>query len=633
LADDSLSMDERLGKYEILGELGAGGMAVVYKARDTMLDRVVALKVINQRLQPDENAYKRFLHEAKVAAALSHPNIVVIHELGIEEGRPFIAMEYLSGRDLRDVLERGPPLSLRQKIDIALQVALALDHAHAHGVIHRDVKPANIRLLDSGFVKLMDFGIAKITASDLTALTRTGAVIGTASYMSPEQVRNEPLTPAADIFSFGCVLFEILSGRRAYAAADTLAVLYQILYAEPPTLPAVDDPIEAECRRLVDRCLKKSVAERPGSFGPILATLSALQRQLQSHDSGRISTGPAQAVLAGRAADPATPTATSTAPGSAPQHRHAGTSATLPGSGKPWPRRLAVLGAAGATLALALALGLPQLFGPQIRADTTPTPAPTAPATLPADDAPVPQILSQPTAAPTSTPLPPAATPIPTEPLPTEPPAAAPTEPPAATPTAPLTEPPVAAPSEPPAPPRTAAPPPTTPAIAAPRPPTPPPRTEPSPARTLRPDTGLLSLSVQPEGSVQIDDGPEMRTPQEPLELASGRHHLRVTRDGFEAVDRTFLVRSGRTTELMIRLRARELGTVRIVLEGDPWAFFRIDGGEEMQLPHPPIQLSEGMHGVLVYRPGHRKETHRFRVRAHEETEVRIEPLQSKEKD
>jgi serine/threonine-protein kinase len=631
---------DRLGKYEILGEIGAGGMAVVYKARDSLLERTIALKVINQRLQPDESAYKRFLNEAKVAAALTHPNIVVIHELGIDEGRPFIAMEYLPGRDLRELIERGVPLELRQKIDIALQVALALDHAHGRGVIHRDVKPANIRLLDSGFVKLMDFGIAKITTEELTRLTRTGTVIGTACYMSPEQVRNETLTPASDVFSFGCVLYELLSYHKAYDASDTLAVLYQILYAEPPQLPPGQDPIEAECCRLVEGCLKRSVAERFPSFAPVLDTLSALQRQLSSRGPGRVSTGPVQAVLAERTAGSAPLPATTTEPVAPLQLRQTQeTASTRPAQRRrPWLRRPALF--LGAASALALALALLPLLGPRGQVDPTPTPTPAGRQT--ASDAPVPAIVQQPApsaTAPDPTPvdLPGASGPPSDTPTPAGPPSDTPTPPLQATPP----QPPVAAVPPPSATPRppTARPTwtpdlPPPPPTSTPRPPTSTPRPEPSPTRTIRPDIGLLDLSVEPWGFVQIDGaGPELRTPAEPLELRPGRHSLRVYRDGFETVERTVFIRPGRTLELRIRLRAQEFGTARFVLEGAPWAFFRIDEGQEMQLPHPPIQLTRGLHSVIVYRPGYRKEIRRFRIRSFEETEIRIELRKTKEND
>lgn len=272
---------QRLGKYEIVDRLGAGGMAVVYRARDTMLDRVVALKVINERLDAEEPAFKRFLHEAKIAAGLTHPNIVIIYELGIEEGMPFIAMEYLPGRDLQEFLRDGAQMGLRQTIEVALQIARALEHAHSRGVIHRDIKPANIRLLDAGHAKLVDFGIAKVSSEEVTALTRQGTVLGTVAYMSPEQLGGETLGPSSDIFSFGVVLYELLTGRKPFASSDLAALVFKITHGEPHPFSDQDAGIPAELQHLVLRCLTRNRGERYDSFGPIIAELMALQQVAQ----------------------------------------------------------------------------------------------------------------------------------------------------------------------------------------------------------------------------------------------------------------------------------------------------------------------------------------------------------------
>jgi eukaryotic-like serine/threonine-protein kinase len=271
---------QRLGKYEIIERLGAGGMAVVYRARDTMLDRDVALKVINHRSEEGaaDPIFKRFLHEAKISAGLTHPNIVVIYELGTEEGLPFIAMEYLPGSDLQELLRSGTPLDLSQKLDIVLQIARALEHAHSRGVIHRDIKPANIRVLASGQAKLVDFGIAKANEADMTRLTRPGTVLGTIAYMSPEQLMGETLDPASDVFSFGVVLYELLTGRRPFEGSDLASLVFKITQGEPSPFTELDATLPEPLRKIVLRCLANSPQQRYPGFGPIIQDLSALKQ-------------------------------------------------------------------------------------------------------------------------------------------------------------------------------------------------------------------------------------------------------------------------------------------------------------------------------------------------------------------
>jgi serine/threonine-protein kinase len=271
-------LNGRLGKYELLDELGAGGMAVVYRAHDTLLQRTVALKVINQRLHSGESARKRFLNEARVAAALSHPNIISIYELGVEDGFPFIAMEYLPGRDLRDLLDERQTLEVRHKVNIALQIARALEHAHGRGVIHRDVKPANIRILESGIVKLMDFGIAKFLEEETSRLTRTGAVVGSTPYLSPEQLQGEEPSAASDAFAFGIVLYELLTYVRPFNAANPAATVYRILHVEAP--PILDEQVPERLKSLVEACLRKPSATRLSSFPEIVRELLAIRSEL-----------------------------------------------------------------------------------------------------------------------------------------------------------------------------------------------------------------------------------------------------------------------------------------------------------------------------------------------------------------
>jgi serine/threonine-protein kinase len=270
---------KRFGKYEIVQQLGVGGMAIVYRARDILLGRDVALKVIGHQLKGGEAAEQRFLNEARVIAGLTHPNIVVVYDLGVESGTPFIAMEYLPGCDLRDLIDRAHPLSLEQRVDLVIQIAEALDHAHSRGVIHRDVKPGNIRVLRDGKAKLMDFGIAKFATQSLSKLTQTGTVLGSVSYMAPEQIRSQELTPGSDVFSLGVVMYEVLTGRLPFTGPDTAAILWKISFEPPEPFSDRDTVLLSEdLRRLVLQCLVKDRQERFPGFRPFIEQLSRLRK-------------------------------------------------------------------------------------------------------------------------------------------------------------------------------------------------------------------------------------------------------------------------------------------------------------------------------------------------------------------
>jgi eukaryotic-like serine/threonine-protein kinase len=269
-----------IGKYEVQGILGEGGMAVVYKAHDTVLDRDVALKVIQQFHQEGERARRRFLNEAKAAAALTHPNIVTVYELGEDGAVPYIAMEYLPGEDLAHYIATGA-LTLAQKLEVARQVALGLEHAHSRSVIHRDIKPRNIKLLPDLTAKLMDFGIAKLASEHLT---KTGQAVGTPSYMSPEQILGETVTPASDVFSFGVVLYELLSGTLPFGGENLQDLIGAIVGVEPRPL-RIDDPAGPELSALVMRCLAKPLGERYDTFAPVLSDLKRIVRTRSSEAS------------------------------------------------------------------------------------------------------------------------------------------------------------------------------------------------------------------------------------------------------------------------------------------------------------------------------------------------------------
>ena len=275
---------QKIGKYEVLGLLGEGGMAAVYKARDTSLDRDVALKVIHQFLQEGERARRRFLNEAKAAAALTHPNIVTVFELGEDGKVPFIAMEYLPGEDLTHYIQGAGQLNLLQKLEVARQVALGLEHAHSRSVIHRDIKPSNIRLSPSGIVKLLDFGIAKLASENLT---KTGQAVGTPSYMSPEQLMGQPITPVSDVFSFGVVVYELVSGRQPFEGKNLQELIGKIVSGEPPALQ-LEGVLAEQLASLVSRCLAKQPNERPKGFTEVAAELKRIQRLAGDDASGSL---------------------------------------------------------------------------------------------------------------------------------------------------------------------------------------------------------------------------------------------------------------------------------------------------------------------------------------------------------
>lgn len=264
----ALSAGDKLGPYEILAPIGAGGMGEVYRARDTRLGREVAVKVLPVHLANDSQALARFEREAKAVAALSHPNILVLFDIGAHDGIRYVVTELLEGETLRDRLSRSA-LSFRQTVELGIALADGLAAAHGKEIVHRDIKPGNIFLTADGQVKILDFGLArwqpKTSSEDETLTlddTRAGTVMGTAGYMSPEQVRGERAGASSDIFSLGCVLYEAVTGRRAFSgnsAADTMAA---ILKEDPPPITDTGKQAPSELERVIDRCLAKNPAQR-----------------------------------------------------------------------------------------------------------------------------------------------------------------------------------------------------------------------------------------------------------------------------------------------------------------------------------------------------------------------------------
>jgi serine/threonine protein kinase len=260
----------RIGRYLIVGRIGRGGMGMVYRGLDEVLEREVAVKTLTVEGTLDEESRKRFEIEAKAAAKLQHPNIVTVFELGEDRGLPFIAMELLPGVDLETLLRSGEPLLLQEKLDVMIQVCRGLAYAHESRIVHRDVKPSNIRLLDDGTAKIMDFGIAKLGA---TSVTRSGMMVGTLNYMSPEQIRGKRLDGRSDVFSAGVILYQLLEGRRPFGGKGT-EILYRIVQDEPPPLSADLGSAGPRLRQIVERALAKEPELRYGGAALLAEDLS-----------------------------------------------------------------------------------------------------------------------------------------------------------------------------------------------------------------------------------------------------------------------------------------------------------------------------------------------------------------------
>jgi hypothetical protein len=292
-----LAADTQLGPYRIQYLVGAGGMGEVYRARDTRLNRDVAVKILNESFASDPERLRRFELEAQSTGALNHPNIVGVYDVGAHQGLHYIVSELLEGESLRQRL-RGGKIATQKALEYARQVASGLAAAHAKGITHRDLKPENIFVTGEGRVKILDFGLAKLRqeqpaqSMDDTAETRglettPGVVMGTAAYMAPEQVRGHAADHRSDIFSFGCVLFEMLAGRRAFQADSAVETMSAILKQEPPDLTSIDSALPPALDRIVRHCLEKNPEERFQSARDLAFDLDSL-----SHASGRIEQAP-----------------------------------------------------------------------------------------------------------------------------------------------------------------------------------------------------------------------------------------------------------------------------------------------------------------------------------------------------
>jgi serine/threonine protein kinase len=277
-----------ISHYRILVKLGEGGMGVVYKAQDTKLDRIVALKFLPQHLLCDAEAKMRLTLEAKSASGLNHPNITTIHEVDEVEGECFICMEYIEGKSIKERIKEKT-FSIPEILNVSIQIAEGLKAAHKKGMVHRDIKSDNIMITHEGLVKIMDFGLAKLKG--VSKLTKTGTTLGTMRYMSPEQLQGMEVDQRSDIFSFGVVLYEIIAGQLPFKGEHETAIIYSILNETPEPLARYKAGVPGELQRVVDKALTKNRDERFQHVDDMLADLKSIRRALETastvHEPGK----------------------------------------------------------------------------------------------------------------------------------------------------------------------------------------------------------------------------------------------------------------------------------------------------------------------------------------------------------
>ena len=300
----ALAPGTRLDTYEILGLLGAGGMGEVYRARDPVLKREVAIKVLPAYVLQDPDRLRRFEQEAQAAAALNHPNILAIHQFGTFEGAPYLVSELLDGATLRQLMERGP-ISVRKTIEYGIQIAHGLAAAHERNIVHRDLKPEKLFVVKDGRVKILDLGLANLIQQQIvwdgdettvTYETEPGKVMGTVGYMSPEQIRSGTVDHRADIFAFGAILYEMLTGKRAFQQRTPAESMTAILNDEPPSLSQSAQIIPPGLQRVIHRCLEKSPEQRFQSAADLAFAIESLtdpsgatelRREIEARKFGR----------------------------------------------------------------------------------------------------------------------------------------------------------------------------------------------------------------------------------------------------------------------------------------------------------------------------------------------------------
>ena len=273
-----MTQPKQIGRYDVVSEIGRGAMGVVYRAVDPMLERTVAIKTINMALDPGEMEHyeKRFTIEARAAGGLNHPNIVTIHDIGRSGDLAYMAMEFLEGRELKELIV-GSELTVDRALEIAAQAADGLAYAHQHDVVHRDIKPANIMILGDGRVKIMDFGIARMRTADVR--TQTGVVLGSPRYLSPEQVLGKRSDGRADIFSLGVILYEMVAGQPPFNGIDVNSLMFQIVNFTPPPASTVNTALPQMLDLIIAKSLAKTADERYASIAELASDLRACRQQ------------------------------------------------------------------------------------------------------------------------------------------------------------------------------------------------------------------------------------------------------------------------------------------------------------------------------------------------------------------
>jgi serine/threonine-protein kinase len=319
-------VDER---YKIVSRLGAGGMADVFLAEDEQLGRKVALKLLYQRFAEDPGFVERFRREAQAAAGLQHPNVVSVYDRGAYDGTYYIAMEYLPGRSLKQLIRAEAPLDPIRAIDLALQILKAARFAHRRGVIHRDLKPHNVIVDDSDNAKVTDFGIARAGASDMT---ETGSIMGTAQYLSPEQAQGHAVSAGSDLYSIGVVLYEMLTGRVPFDAESAVSIALKHVSEAPPPMSVLNPDVPAELEQVVMWALNKNPVDRPANADQFITALEQARAAIQSGEPGQRTAS--MAAMAGGAATRARPRSALRPPPRRPPGRVRSTWSTPPATSR-----------------------------------------------------------------------------------------------------------------------------------------------------------------------------------------------------------------------------------------------------------------------------------------------------------